>query len=58
MMGSRSDYKKDDNIAAWDMDAGCRKIVNQSTPSRRRLRDILRRQARKRIERRMKHDQR
>lgn len=52
MMGRRSDYKKDDNLAAWDMDAGCRRIVNQSTPARRRLRDKLRRMARKRIARR------
>lgn len=51
-MGQRSDYKKVDELAAWDMDAGCRKIVNQSTPARRRLRDRLRRMARKRIDRR------
>lgn len=51
-MGRRSDYKKDDNLAAWDMDKGCRRIVNQSTPARRRLRDKLRRMARKRIARR------
>jgi len=48
-MGKRSDHKKLDEIAAWDMDRGCRRIVNQSTPSRRRLKDRLRRQARKRL---------
>lgn len=49
-MGKRSDYKKMDEIANNDIDAGCRKIVNTSTPARRRLRDRLRRQARRRIE--------
>ena len=51
-MGRRSDYKKDDNISAWDLDAGCRRIIDQSTPARRRLRKKLRRMARKRISRR------
>ena len=50
-MGKRSDYKKTDELVAWDLDKGCRKIVDQSTPARRRLRDRLRRQARKRLER-------
>ena len=49
-MGKRSDYKKMDEIANNDIDAGCRKIVDTSTPSRRRLRDKLRRQARARLE--------
>lgn len=53
MMGKRSDYKKVDELAAWDLDKGCRRIVDQSTPARRRLRDKLKRQARKRINRRM-----
>lgn len=48
-MGKRSDYKKHDEIAANDMDKGCRSIVNQATPGRRRLRKRLRRQARARI---------
>lgn len=47
-MGRRSDWKKDDGIADWDMDKGCRGIVNQSTPARRRLKAILRKRARKR----------
>lgn len=50
-MGRHSDYKKVDELVAWDMDKGCRRIVNQSTPARRRLRDRLRRRARKRVER-------
>lgn len=53
-MGKRSDYKKYDSLSAWDLDAGCRRIVNQSTPANRRLRDRLRKQARKRIDRRTK----
>lgn len=48
-MGKHSDYKKCDEIAANDLDAGCRYIVNQQTPRMRRLRDILRRQARRRV---------
>ena len=51
-MGKRSDYKKIDDLSCWDLDKGCRRIVDQSTPSRRRLRDKLKRQARKRIDRR------
>lgn len=53
-MGKHSDYKKRDELAAWDMDKGCRRIVNQSTPARRRLRDRLRRMARKRKEERIR----
>ena len=55
-MGKRSDYKKIDELSAWDLDKGCRKIVDQSTPGNRRLRDILKRQARKRIERKTKNE--
>ena len=50
-MGKRSDYKKMDEIANNDLNAGCRKIIDTSTPARRRLRDKLRRQARKRLSR-------
>ena len=49
-MGKRSDYKKMDDFVAWDLDKGCRRIVNHATPGRRRLRDRLRRQARRRAE--------
>lgn len=45
-MGRRSDYRKDRSWDAWDMN--CRRICPVSSPSRRKLRDILRRQARKR----------
>ena len=55
-MGKHSDYKKIDELSAWDLDKGCRKIVDQSTPGNRRLRDILKRQARKRIERKTKNE--
>ncbi len=50
-MGKRSDYKKIDDLSRWDLDKGCRRIVDQGTHGRRRLRDRLRRQARKRINR-------
>lgn len=47
-MGKRSDYKKHSEFAAWDMDKGCRNIVNQHSPGKRRLRKRLMRQARRR----------
>ena len=53
-MGKRSDYKKVYELAAWDLDKGCRRIVDQSTTGNRRLRDVLKKQARKRIDRRAK----
>lgn len=55
-MGKRSDYKKMDEIANNDLDAGCRKIINTSTPTRRRLRDKLRRQARAKMKWRMRDE--
>ena len=48
-MGRRSDYKKGDDLAAFDLDKGCRRIVDQSTKPRRRLKARLRRMARKRV---------
>ena len=48
-MGKHSDYKKYDDIAAWDLNKGCRNIIDQTTPARRRLKKVLRRQARKRL---------
>lgn len=55
-MGKHGDYKKMDELVAWDMDKGCRRIVNNATPGRRRLRDRLRRQARKRVSRNYAYD--
>ena len=55
-MGKRSDYKKNDDLSAWDLDAGCRRIVDQTTPGRRRLRDRLKRMARKRLNKMAKDD--
>jgi len=52
-MGKRSDYKKYDTIADNDLNAGCRRHINTSTPTRRRLRDKLRRMSRKQIERKL-----
>lgn len=46
----RAQYKKYDEIAAWDLDKGCRHCIDQSTPARRRLKKRLRRQARKRLD--------
>lgn len=55
-MGRRSDYKKLDGIAANDLDAGCRRIIDTSTLGRRRLRDRLRKMARKQIDRAIRRD--
>ena len=55
-VGKRSDYKKMDEIANNDLDAWCRKIIDTSTPARRRLRDKLRRQARAKMKWRMRDE--
>lgn len=44
-------YKKYDELSAWDLNAGCRKYINQDSPANRRLKKRLRRQARKKLER-------
>lgn len=45
----RALYKRYDRLADWDLDKGCRHIIDQSTPARRRLKKILRKQARARM---------
>jgi len=45
----RAFYKRNRDFTAWDLDAGSRKYVDQSTPARRRLKKKLRRMARKKI---------
>lgn len=52
----RARYKKLDELAAWDLDKGCRKWVNQSTPARRRLKKRLRKQARARLKEREQNE--
>ena len=42
----RARYKKFDELAAWDLNKGCCKWVNQATPSMRKLKKKLRKQAR------------
>lgn len=41
--------KKISELSAWDLNKGCKKYINQSTPANRRLKKIIRRQDRKRI---------
>lgn len=43
---TRARYKKFDELTAWDLNKGSRKYVNQSTPARRKLKKVLRKQAR------------
>ena len=45
----RADYKKHDELSAWDLDKGCRHFINQDSPANRRLKKKLRRQARKKL---------
>ena len=48
-MGKRSDYKKIGEFGAWDLDKGCRGVVNQQSAGRRDLKKRLRRQERARL---------
>ena len=50
-MSKQAYYKRLDELASWDMDAGCRSIINQSAPSMRKLKKKLKHQARARIKR-------
>jgi len=50
-MGMLSDWKKIDEIASWDLDRGCRKYFGPLNDRDRRLKKILTRQARRRINR-------
>lgn len=46
----KAEYKRHDNIAAWDLDKGSRRYINSSTPAHRRLKKILRKQSRKMLD--------
>lgn len=50
----RNFYKKISELSTWDLDAGCRNIIDQSTPARRHLKKKIRRQDRKALDRYMK----
>lgn len=47
----RSIAKRVSELSAWDLDAGCRNIVDQSTKTRRKLKKTIRKQDRKRLDR-------
>ena len=49
-MAQRASYKRYDELAAWDLNAGCRRWINQDSRTNRRLKKKLRRQARKRLD--------
>lgn len=44
-------YKKFSEMAAWDLDKGCRNIINQASHGNRRLKKKIRRSDRKRLDR-------
>ena len=46
----RAISKKIDELAAWDLNKGSRKYVNQATPANRRLKKILRKKSRKQLD--------
>lgn len=45
---NRTEYQKVSELSAWDLNAGCRNIVDQTTPARRRLKKRIRKADRKR----------
>lgn len=42
--------KKVSEISSWDLDKDCRNFIDQSTPKRRRLKKIIRKNDRKRLD--------
>lgn len=49
-MSARAEYKRYDELAAWDLDASCRRWINQDSRANRKLKKKLRRQARKKLD--------
>lgn len=45
---NRTEYQKVSELSAWDLNAGCRNIIDQTTPARRRLKKRIRKADRKR----------
>ena len=42
--------KRISEISSWDLDPGCRNFINQSSPKNRRLKKIIRKQDKKRLD--------
>lgn len=47
---TRSIDKRVSEISSWDLDKGCRNFVNQSSPKNRRLKKIIKKNDRKRLD--------
>ena len=47
---TRSINKRVSEISSWDLDKGCRNFINQSSPKNRRLKKIIRKNDRKRLD--------
>jgi len=47
-------YKKGSELSAWDLNPGCRAIVNQDSKSNRKLKKKILRQERKRLDKRVR----
>jgi len=43
-------YKKMSELSAWDLDKGCRNIINQATRARRALKKKIRKNDRKTLD--------
>ena len=46
----RNFYKRISELSAWDLNSGCRNIIDQSTKARRKLKKKIRKQDRKRLD--------
>ena len=42
--------KRVSEISSWDLDKDCRKFINQSSPKMRRLKKLIRKNDRKRLD--------
>ena len=50
----RAEYKRHDELSAWDLDTRCKRWIRQDSPANRRLKKKLRRQARKKLDKLMR----
>ena len=46
----RNISKRVSEISRWDLDKGCRNFIDQSTPANRRLKKVIRKKDRKRLD--------
>lgn len=49
-------YKKGSELSAWDLNPGCRGIINQDSKANRKLKKKILRSERKKLDRRIKQE--